>query len=134
MAHSIEGRTPFLDHVVWEGLADIPLQAWVDPTYGGGKSILRDAVAGVVPDAVRQQPKRPFVTPPIDLNLSSKDGRLAWELSLEQAAPFFSRNALELLLRDLANSTSDRRKEFDPVLFTIITANCAWREFSHEPA
>ena len=57
MAHSIEGRTPFLDHIWWEGLADVPLRAWVDPAFGGGKSILRDAVAGEVPEAVRRTPK-----------------------------------------------------------------------------
>jgi asparagine synthase (glutamine-hydrolysing) len=132
MANSIEGRTPFLDHLLWEGLADIPLQAWVDPSYGGGKSILRDAVVGLVPDPVRQRAKRPFVTPPLELDRGSAAGRLAWDLCVDQAAPFFSRKALELLLRELADAGVDHRKEFDPVLFTIITANCAWSEFAHE--
>lgn len=129
MAHSIEGRTPFLDHLLWEGLADIPLQAWVDPTYGGGKSILRDAVTGLVPEVVRRTPKRPFVTPPLNLDPSCAAGKLAWELALDQVAPFFSQGAVENLLQDLAKASEPRRKDFDPVLFTILTANCAFREF-----
>ena len=129
MAHSIEGRTPFLDHVLWEGVANIPLQAWVDPTYGGGKSILRDAVSGIIPEVVRRTPKRPFVTPPLNLDPASAAGKLAWELALEQVAPFFSRDAVEKLLQGLANAPESQRKEFDPVLFTILTANCAFREF-----
>jgi asparagine synthase (glutamine-hydrolysing) len=132
MAHSIEGRTPFLDHLLWEGLADIPLQAWVDPSFGGGKSILRDAVAGVIPEVVRQRPKRPFVTPPLELDPTSDAGDLVRNLCLDQVAPFFSRESLERLLRDLSTSSVTCRKEFDPVMYTIITANCAWREFAHE--
>ena len=130
MAHSIEGRTPFLDHLLWEGLAEVPLRAWVDPTYGGGKSILRDAVAGLVPDAVRSNPKRPFVLPPLVLDSNTPEGRMVWELSLDHVAPFFSRDAVEMVLRDCAASDLDRRKELDPILFTIITANALCREFN----
>jgi asparagine synthase (glutamine-hydrolysing) len=129
MAHSIEGRTPFLDHLLWEGLAEVPLRAWVDPEYGGGKSILRDAVAGLVPEEVRCKPKRPFVLPPLSLDSSLPEGRRVWELSLDHVAPFFSRNAIEMVLRDCAASDLERRKEYDPVLFTIITGNALCREF-----
>jgi hypothetical protein len=58
------------------------------------------------------------------------EGRMVWELSLDHVAPFFSRDAVEMVLRDCAASDLERRKELDPVLFTIITANALCREFN----
>ena len=62
MAFSIEARVPFLDYRLVEYLADLPL----DQKIRGGvtKYVLRQAIRGLVPDAVRcRMDKMGFVTP-----------------------------------------------------------------------
>ena len=61
MAHSLEARTPFLDHELVELVASIPPHlrtSAIDP-----KGLLRDAVADLLTPAHLQAPKRGFVFP-----------------------------------------------------------------------
>src|SRR6266508_1314960 len=61
MAHSLEARTPFLDHELVELVASIPpaLRTSADDPKG----LLRDAVATLLPPAHLDAPKRGFVFP-----------------------------------------------------------------------
>ena len=62
MAFSIEARVPFLDYRLVEYLASLPL----DQKIRGGvtKHVLRRAIRGLVPDAIRcRMDKMGFVTP-----------------------------------------------------------------------
>jgi asparagine synthase (glutamine-hydrolysing) len=52
MAHSIESRLPFMDHRVIELGVALPVTLKVRDGYG--KWILREAVAGIVPDSIRR--------------------------------------------------------------------------------
>ena len=62
MAFSIESRVPFLDHRVVEFLAALPLCQKI--RNGVTKYILRKAIKGLVPDAIRcRMDKMGFVTP-----------------------------------------------------------------------
>jgi asparagine synthase (glutamine-hydrolysing) len=60
MASGLETRVPFLDHEVVELAARIPADLKV---RDGGKSILKDAARGLVPDAVIDGPKGYFPVP-----------------------------------------------------------------------
>jgi asparagine synthase (glutamine-hydrolysing) len=61
MAAGVEGRVPFLDHRVVELAMGIPTAA---KTRGGVlKTILKEAVRGVVPDEVIDRPKQGFGVP-----------------------------------------------------------------------
>jgi asparagine synthase (glutamine-hydrolysing) len=60
MASSLETRVPFLDHEVVELAARIPAGLKV---RDGGKSILKEASRGLVPDAVIDRPKGYFPVP-----------------------------------------------------------------------
>ena len=60
MASGLEARVPFLDHEVVELAAQIPAGLKV---RDGGKSILKDASRGLVPDAVIDRPKGYFPVP-----------------------------------------------------------------------
>jgi asparagine synthase (glutamine-hydrolysing) len=62
MAHSIEGRVPFLDHKVAEFAAGIPVQMKVKGMRE--KHVLREATRDVIIDAVYNREKHPFTTPP----------------------------------------------------------------------
>lgn len=61
MAHSLEARTPFLDHVLVELVASIPPA--IRTSADDPKGLLRDAVADLLPPAHLTAPKRGFVFP-----------------------------------------------------------------------
>ena len=61
MAHSLETRSPFLDHVLMEFVASLPVafkQAW-----GQKKRLLKAALRGRIPDALLDRPKMGFSVP-----------------------------------------------------------------------
>ena len=61
MAHSLEGRSPLLDHEFMELAASLPPQLKAD--RGRRKRVLRSALRGWVPDAVLDGPKQGFELP-----------------------------------------------------------------------
>lgn len=61
MAHSIEARVPFLDHRLVEAAFVMP-EAW-KLEGGRAKSLLKDAVRGLIPDRVIDRPKVGFGAP-----------------------------------------------------------------------
>jgi asparagine synthase (glutamine-hydrolysing) len=61
MAHSLEARTPFLDHELVELVAAVPPE--VRTTAGDPKGLLRRAVADLLTPAHLEAPKRGFTLP-----------------------------------------------------------------------
>ena len=61
MANGIELRVPFLDHKLVEFAATLPYAAKVHGK--GGKTLLRTAMRGVLPDAIIDRPKKGFPSP-----------------------------------------------------------------------
>ena len=61
MAFGLELRMPFLDHRIVEFGLSLPAELWF--LGGRSKSILREALAGVMDDGVRLAPKRSVHTP-----------------------------------------------------------------------
>jgi asparagine synthase (glutamine-hydrolysing) len=62
MAHSIEGRLPFLDHHVVETVGGFPASAKIRGTVE--KYVLREAARPVLTDTVYRRQKHPFLAPP----------------------------------------------------------------------
>jgi asparagine synthase (glutamine-hydrolysing) len=62
MAHSIEGRLPFLDHHVVETVRAFPVSAKIRGTVE--KYVLREATRHVLTDTVYRRQKHPFLAPP----------------------------------------------------------------------
>jgi asparagine synthase (glutamine-hydrolysing) len=71
MAHSVEGRLPFLDHHVAETAAAMPVSMKIRGMTE--KYVLREAARPVLIDAVYARQKHPFMSPPATLQ---PDGRL----------------------------------------------------------
>ncbi len=65
MAHSVEARVPFLDHRLWEFCASVPFRLKMDGTYFNltEKSLLRNAVRGIVPEGARLRRKKGLAAP-----------------------------------------------------------------------
>ena len=62
MAHSIEGRVPFLDHHVADAAARVPVNMKVKGIRE--KHVLREAAKDVLIPEVYDRQKHPFTTPP----------------------------------------------------------------------
>ncbi len=62
MAHSVEGRVPFLDHLVAETAARVPVSMKVKGIRE--KHVLREAARDVLIPEVYDRQKHPFTTPP----------------------------------------------------------------------
>lgn len=58
MSHSVEGRPPFLDHILWEYCAGRGSEACTSD-----KMMLRKSMTGLVVEEVRTKPKHPFMAP-----------------------------------------------------------------------
>ncbi len=70
MPCSVEGRTPFLDHKVYEVARRMPMASLVSGTRD--KIILRDGIGGSLPASVRHASKKPFVLPRAGSLVTSK--------------------------------------------------------------
>jgi asparagine synthase (glutamine-hydrolysing) len=66
MAHSVEGRVPFMDHHVAEYLHRVPVSLKIRGMTE--KYILREAVKDVLTTTVYERQKHPFLSPPATLN------------------------------------------------------------------
>jgi asparagine synthase (glutamine-hydrolysing) len=66
MAHSIEGRVPFMDHDVAEYLHGVPVSLKIRGMTE--KYILREAVKDVITKTVYERQKHPFLSPPATLH------------------------------------------------------------------
>ena len=62
MAHSVEGRLPFLDHHVVEAVAQMPVSMKINGMTE--KWVLREAARPVITDTVYRRQKHPFMSPP----------------------------------------------------------------------
>ena len=98
MAHSLEGRAPYLDQRVVEFATALP--AALRLRGREGKPLLRAALRGILPEAVLQRPKQAFRVP-VDRWLQSALHDHLSELLLDRhavVATLFERRELERLL------------------------------------
>ena len=126
MAHSIEGRVPFLDHRVVETVRSQP----VDVKIRGmtEKYVLREAVRDVITDTVYRRQKHPFMAPIV---LKGGLFELVQDALRGQAlarVPFFDRHAV-LALLDTVPTIQDQatRDRVFPVLL-FVTSTCVLHE------
>lgn len=124
MAASIEGRPPFLDHVLFEHAWSLPVALRLDDS-GREKAVLRDAMRGIVPEPVRVRNKQPFLAPPVLVDVYDDARALLEEVS--EHLPFVERAALARFLDGLATADEDSRAAADPVWTTLASAGCLGR-------
>ena len=76
MAHSVEGRFPFLDHRLLELAARMPPQ--IKMKVLNEKYILKRAARDLVPESVRKRAKQPYRAPDIDAFFAHGKSRLPY--------------------------------------------------------
>jgi asparagine synthase (glutamine-hydrolysing) len=128
MAHSLEGRLPFLDHHVVELARDLPISQKIRGMTE--KHVLREAARPVLTSTVYSRHKHPFLTPPAALSPGERLYELVQETlrgSAMASLPFFDQSKVVLLLDSLPALSELDRSALDPALMILLSA-CALHE------
>lgn len=123
MFYSIENRSPFLDRALFEFSCRIPTQHLVQ--QGRAKAVLRDAMRGIVPDAVLDnRTKVGFNAPILELlDVTDPDVR-GWLLDDSPIYEHIRRNRIEDLIATAAMPNSESK-----FLFYFINSKLFLEEF-----
>ena len=121
MAHSIEGRVPFLDRDVFEVAASIPTELKLPPHSTQTKFALRRALEGVVPPAIVSRKKLGFPTP---TRVWLKDQLYEWArdiLTMSNTDNLIDLACARSMLEEHRKGKADKSRE----LWTILIF-CLW--------
>jgi asparagine synthase (glutamine-hydrolysing) len=126
MYYSIENRSPFLDRNLFELCYRIPSRHLI--RNGCAKAVLRDAMRGIVPDRILDNPRKVGFNAPIHSFLDVRDPEV--RASLLDRSPIYEhvrRDRIEALLarEQLPNSESK-------FLFYFLTSKMFLEECAHE--
>jgi asparagine synthase (glutamine-hydrolysing) len=130
MAHSIEGRVPFLDHEVAEYAAGIPIHMKIKGMRE--KHVLREATRDVLIEPVYDREKHPFTTPPPKLGEDDAMLELFGDVfgsSLLDDQPIFDPAAVRSLFRAFPDRTPEERLGMDGVLNRILSLTLMHQRF-----
>jgi asparagine synthase (glutamine-hydrolysing) len=122
MAHSIEGRVPFLDHHVVELLRSQPVNMKIRGMTE--KFVLREAVRDVITDTVYKRQKHPFLSPPATLNPDQRFSTYVQDTlrgPLLESSPFFNRKKVVALLDELPSMEVGARVANDQILMHLLS-------------
>ena len=123
MAHSIEGRVPFLDHHVVEVTRRQPAAQKI--RGGVHKFVLRQAMQGLVTDEVIRHPKQAFLSPPV---LLAADRRLGEFIGDTLSGPalkdlaFFDTKKVQAFVSEVQGGDETARAANDTALLTVMSA------------
>jgi asparagine synthase (glutamine-hydrolysing) len=123
MAHSVEGRLPFLDHRVVEVVRDLPVSQKIRGLTE--KYVLREAARPVLTATVYGRHKHPFLTPPATISAGERLHDLVQETlrgSSLAALPFYDQAKVIALLDRLPELDDEARTALDPVLMILLSA------------
>ena len=128
MAHSIEGRLPFLDHHVVEVMSIQPVSQKIRGTTE--KYVLREATRDVVSDTVYRRRKRSFVTPPAMLRRRERLNTLVQDMlrgPALAAIPYLDQRRIVAVLDRLSSFDDRRLMHADRMLMRLASA-CVLQE------
>jgi asparagine synthase (glutamine-hydrolysing) len=123
MAHSIEGRVPFLDHHLVELIRSQPVTQKIHGSTQ--KYVLREAVRDVVTDTVYRRPKHVFQSPPATLDPGGKFNALVQDVlrgPVLRSIPLFDQQKVVSLLDSLHAGQEGLRVANDHVLLIALSA------------
>jgi asparagine synthase (glutamine-hydrolysing) len=129
MAHSVEGRFPFLDHRVVEFAATIPPRLRMKGL--NEKNILKKAMADILPAAIVNRKKQPYMAPDIlsffgDAEPEYLDDYLSPGKVRE--AGFFNEKAVARLMEKCRKKTRQGFRE-NMALVGILSTQIVWDKF-----
>ena len=122
MAHSIEGRVPFLDHKLVELIVRQPVNQKIHGMTE--KYVLREAVKDVITDQVYRRQKHPFLSPPATLNPDDIFHDYVQEILRGKtfaSLPFFSQKRVVELLDRMPSMDVGARTANDQILMILVS-------------
>jgi asparagine synthase (glutamine-hydrolysing) len=131
MAHSVEGRVPFLDHRVVEVIRSQPVNQKVRGMTE--KYVLREAARDIITDTVYRRQKHPFLSPPATLNPDQRLNTFVQDTlrgPTLASMPFFDQSKVVSLLDRLHTMDEGARVANDQTLMTLVST-CVLQERFH---
>jgi asparagine synthase (glutamine-hydrolysing) len=122
MAHSIEGRVPFLDHHVVECICRQPVNQKIRGMTE--KFVLREAVRDVITDTVYRRQKHPFLSPPATLNPEQTFNVYVQDMlrgSVMASIPYFDQKKIVGMLDSLGAMDAGARTAYDQILMPLVS-------------
>ena len=123
MAHSVEGRLPFLDPAVVGLATQLPVGLKIGPNLEE-KRLLRAAARPFVPERVASKAKHPFLAPPLAGNPKSPlYSRLLDTINSTafRSQPFYDPKAVSALVQSLPDMTPAAQAQADVQLLNILS-------------
>jgi len=134
MAHSIEGRVPFLDHHVAEYAAGIPVAMKIKGMRE--KHVLREATRDVLIEPVYDREKHPFTTPPAKLGENDAMLELFGDVfgsPVLDEQPIFDPAAVRRLFASLADCDAAQRVAADGLMNRVLSMTLMHQRFGMSP-
>jgi asparagine synthase (glutamine-hydrolysing) len=123
MAHSIEGRVPFLDHHVVECVCRAPVSLKVRGMTE--KYLLREAAKPLITETVYRRQKHPFLSPPVTTVPTERFHQMMQDTlrgPVLASLPFYDQKKVIALLDQLPAMSDSDRVGWDPVLMSVLSA------------
>lgn len=127
MAHAVEVRLPFLDHVLFEYASQIPVALLAQG--GQNKFILREAAQPVIPDSVYHRVKKPFLAPPAIATPGNPMHDFAQDTLRGSPLSFFDAAALVRLLDSLPGRPPAVLPALEGLLMALVSLTILHRHY-----
>jgi len=123
MAHSLEGRLPYLDHHVVECVAKLPEQLKINSSFVE-KYVMKEAVKPFVIDEVYNRSKHPFLAPPSIMDQKQRFYQLMQD-SLRSATvrdiPFLEHNKVLKFVDGVGDTPQDEWPVAEAILLELMS-------------
>ena len=122
MAHSIEGRVPFLDHHVVECICRQPVNMKIRGMTE--KYVLREAVRDVITDTVYRRQKHPFLSPPATLNPDQTFNIYVQDVlrgGTMKSISYFNQQEVVKMLDRIHTMDAGTRSAYDQILMPLVS-------------
>ena len=130
MAHSIEGRLPFLDHKVVELVRSMPVALKIRGLTE--KYVLREAAQPLITETIYNRQKHPFRAPPSTFSPNEPLQELVQDTlrsSRMSSVRFYNHTAVIHLLDQLPKMDESQRSFWDIVLMKMLSASFLQERF-----
>jgi asparagine synthase (glutamine-hydrolysing) len=134
MAHSIEGRVPYLDHKLFEYVKNLPAHYKMRADDDGGlieKYILRQAVRPYITDTLYNRRKHPFIAPPVSGSLALLHEKLGdiLQSDIMNQQPFYTPGKVQAWFSDLRKLDAKKQLAQEPMMMMILTTLSLHKQF-----
>ena len=127
MAHTVEGRVPFLDTKIFELSKTIPDEFKYRDMVE--KYILRESMKGYLPDQIINRPKHPLLSPPMSMSKSHDFTEFFLSVLDTNQVSFLNNKKIKQFILELETKPIQIKQSVEPSLMMILSVLLFQREF-----